>query len=57
MFGDAADVKDAGVPRGQLMSQSVWNTLFTDAGNAHADYIEPQSVSTLDHVHADWRSH
>ena len=53
MFGDAVDL------RNQSGSQTEWNAMVTAAGStgAKADYIEPQSISGLAHVHADWRNH
>ena len=51
MHGDALDLNnDSG-------TQTEWNNMFYAAQRANADYIESQTESKLDHVHADWRNH
>jgi hypothetical protein len=53
MFGDAADL------RNQSSTQNEWDAMKQAAGplGAKASYIEPQAMSGLGHVHADWRSY
>jgi hypothetical protein len=47
IHGDAADLATGN-------SQTTWNDLHSAAHNASA-CIEPQKLSTVNHVHADWR--
>ena len=47
-YGTAVDLRTSG-------DQALWDKIAKITCGAGANYVEPQSISTLDHVHGDWR--